>query len=156
MPRSHGKAFIQGDQDGIIKLKKRTFEGGGLRLAWLKKERVFTSSLGLGAFYFDETHQDLITGADIVDNGVCINSYATFTWKVNKQVTLHDTIYYQPRYGRINDYRLLNHFTMSIKMSTSMSFNVGLDVIHDSDYPAVLFADPIDIRYTTSMSYLFL
>lgn len=150
------ETFVQWQRNDLLKLKRRIFAGGGLRTTWVKKENEFFSAAGLGVFYFDENHRMPTDGADVDDDGVCINLYGALTWSVNQYVKLHDTLYYQPRVDDLGDYRFLNEFTMSLTMGPGLNFNVGVNVTHDSDYPGALFIDSADVEYKTSVTYQFL
>ncbi|MEM7396321.1 MAG: DUF481 domain-containing protein, partial [Verrucomicrobiota bacterium] len=115
-----GELYSQWERDDIILLKSRFIHGAGLRYNWLTEENKWISHFGLGAYYFDEDHEEpVVTGTtiefeEVDDDGVRFNAYATLTWKVNDQVTLHDTLYYQPLVDDFDDYRLLNTFNLAV------------------------------------------
>ena len=73
--------------------------------------------------------------------------------KLNSQLSLISTTYYQPRLSEARDYRALEQAGLAVKITDKLSLKLSLDIAHDSRPPQSI--RQTDTSYNTSLSYRF-
>ena len=99
------EGFVQWEQDEFDNLESRSLVGGGGRYQVAEIEDVFSVAVGLGAFREREV-QDLQTYTDETYT-TRVNSFVVYQHRLNPQIIVSSTLYYQPNIDRVSDYRAL-------------------------------------------------
>lgn len=153
------EAFAQWEEDEFDNLTSRVLLGGGGRYLLAKQENVYSLALGLGAFH-EEEKQNLISYQE-TNRLWRINTYYSFKYQLNTQVTLVNTTYAQPSADDLGDLRVLFDFGLNVKLTNSLALKVNYKLTHDSE-PAqnLAITPPIDnyktnTQYETALSYNF-
>ncbi|MFC1747893.1 YdiY family protein [Pseudomonadota bacterium] len=148
------EAFAQMEENEFARLSFRGLLGGGLRFALAEEENRIALYIGAGAFYSRET---LEARAGLTDHGSDnfgrANFYVSYKHKINEQLNLLSTTYYQPRLGHSGDVRALEQAALAVKMTDKLSLKISLDIAHDSRPPQSV--KKTDTAYKTSLSYRF-
>ncbi|NKB24785.1 MAG: DUF481 domain-containing protein [Kiritimatiellae bacterium] len=147
-PKVAWEGFVQYERDNVKRLNKRVLVGTDGRFTLAKEENKIESYLGVGAFYFDEK-----LDGDEDDDGVRISTYFTYKHNINENLSVANTLYFQPKVDDMADLRILNHLTMQVKMTASMSLTSGLDFLHESE-PA-FGVEETDWIYRSGIQYNF-
>ena len=146
------ETFIQFQEDIFRSLILRQLYGGGARLnlsTWSRGEFI----VGLGYMFERETYRE---GAiEVIEENHRSTNYISAKHRLNfeAQVTVSDTLYYQPKFGQIDDYRLLNDLILDIKLTSLMSIVETLTVFYDSTPPDGV--NKYDIKNMTSVRLSF-
>ena len=148
------EAFVQAEENEFARLSFRGLIGAGLRLTLAETAEQLGLYLGAGAFWSRET---LDERAGLSDQGSenfgRANLYLVYKHKLNSQLSLVSTTYYQPRLSEASDFRALEQAGLAVKMTDNLSLKLSLDVAHDSRPPQSI--DKTDTSYNTSLSYQF-
>jgi hypothetical protein len=147
--------FIQTQQNELALLSSRNLLGGGIRYLLqqdLNETNTHTIYLGAGAFYERErlTKQNLNA---VNDDGVRLNFYAVYHFKINKMLRLISTTYYQPSTERGNDFRILEDFSLLSNAGDNLELKLSLNIAHDSKPPSSV--EYTDITYNAGFVYHF-
>ncbi len=153
-PRRAWEAFVQAEENEFARLSFRGLVGAGLRFTLTETAEQLGLYLGAGAFWSRET---LDQRPGLTDHGTesfgRANLYLVYKHKLNEQLNLVSTTYYQPRLNQAGDFRALEQAGLSVKMTNSLSIKLSLDIGHDS-HPAQSI-DKTDSSYNTRLSYQF-
>ncbi len=120
------EAFTQMQQNNINNIELRALLGAGfrLRLHDSKKLKLFGASL---AMY--EHEKD--TKPEITYNDLRSDNYVSFTYMPNDIFSLSSTTFYQPLFKQINDFRILNQVSFSVKATKHISLSTNWDYSHE-------------------------
>lgn len=153
------EAFAQWEQDEFDNINSRVLLGGGGRYLLRHKPDVYSFTLGFGAFH-EQEKLDLVTYQQ-TDNFWRLNTFYTYKYQMNKQVSLINTTYVQPRVDDVSDLRVLFDFGLKVSITDSLALKLAYKLTYDSD-PAQNFDidPPIDnyktnTEYQTSLEYTF-
>jgi len=153
-PKKAWEAFAQAEKNEFSRLSFRGLLGAGLRFTLAEKPEQLGLYLGTGAFWSRET---LDQRPDLTDQGTQsfarANLYLVYKHKLNSQLSLVSTTYYQPRLSETGDFRALEQAGLTVKMTDNLSLKLSLDLAHDSRPPQSI--DKTDTSYNTSLSYQF-
>jgi len=153
-PRRAWEVFVQGEENEFARLSFRGLLGGGLRFTLTETANRLGLYLGAGMFWSRET---LDQRAGLSDHGSKnfnrANLYLVYKHKINSQLSLVSTTYFQPRLSDSADFRALEQAGLAIKMTDNLSLKLSLDVAHDSRPPQSI--DKTDSSYKTHLSYNF-
>lgn len=145
------EAFAQAQQDEFARLKLRTLLGGGLR--WSMQNQGLQWHVGLGAFY----EQERLRAAGVVVEPVSRlwrgNSFLALRYVLNERLRMQNTIYYQPAWKDVADYRLLDDAALHIALSDSLDLKLSFELAKDSRPP--LGVRSTDMSYKTGLSLRF-
>ena len=148
------EAFVQAEQNEFARLSFRGLIGGGLRFTLAETPERLGLYLGAGAFWSRETLDQRPGLTDYgSENFSRANLYLVYKHKLNQQLSLVSTTYYQPRLSEISDFRALEQAGLAVKMTNNLGIKLSLDIAHDSR-PAQS-VDKTDISYNTRFSYQF-
>lgn len=153
------ETFAQWEEDEFDNLTSRVLAGGGARYLVSQQQDVYSFAVGFGAFREVEK-QNLISYQE-TNRLWRINTYYTYKYQLNNQVTLVNTTYAQPSTRDFGDYRLLFDLGLNVKLTNSLQLKVNYKLSYDSD-PAknLLVSPPIDnyktnTQYETALAYQF-
>ena len=153
-PDKAWEAFVQAEENEFARLSFRGLIGVGMRFTLAETAERLGLYLGAGAFWSRET---LDQRAGLTDHGTesfaRANLYLVYKHKLNSQLSLVSTTYYQPRLSETSDFRALEQAGLAVKMTDNLSLKLSLDVAHDSRPPQSI--DKTDTSYNTSLSYHF-
>jgi putative salt-induced outer membrane protein YdiY len=153
-PRRAWEAFAQIEENEFARLSFRGLLGAGLRFTLAEKDERLGFYLGTGAFWSRET---LDEKPGLTDHGSenfgRANLYLVYKHKLNSQLRLVSTTYYQPRLDNGGDYRALEQAGLAVKLTDDLNLKLTLDIAHDSRPPQSI--DKTDTSYHTSLSYEF-
>jgi len=148
------EGFIQAERNTFARLSFRGLMGGGVRLKLLETPGVKSLHLGLGGFFSRETLQERTGLTDGGSQNIWrFSTYLNYLHRLNDQVRVLSTTYYQPAMDDFSDYRLLEEATLSVKMNDKLSLNLSLDLTHDSKPPQSV--KKTDTTYSTGIEYSF-
>jgi putative salt-induced outer membrane protein YdiY len=153
-PKRAWEAFAQAGENEFTRLSFRGLLGVGLRLTIFEDTDSIGLYLGVGAFYSRETLDNRIGltdgGTEKFSRG---NIYLSYKHKINDQLSVISTTYYQPRFGHTEDYRALEQAALAVKMTERLSLKISLNIAHDSRPPETI--QKTDSTYETALSYSF-
>ncbi len=153
-PERAWEAFVQAEKNEFSRLSFRGLIGGGLRFTLAEVPEEVGLYLGAGAYWSRET-LDQRTG--LTDHGTeefsRANFYLVYKHKLNSQLNLISTTYYQPRLSETSDFRALEQAGLTVKMTDKLSLKLSLNIAHDSRPPQSI--KQTDTSYNTSLSYRF-
>ncbi len=148
------ETFAQVGRNTFSRLTQRTLLGGGIRWVMFEEDVKSAGYLGLGAFHEKETLSDKLGTNDPVHSELWrVSSYLVLKRKLNEQVRIYSTTYYQPATADPTDYRLLEQASMLIKMGENLDFKVSLDIAFDSKPPQTV--QQRDVLYSTGLELSF-
>ena len=123
--------FLQGQYNQLLVVEQRNLVGAGLRVKWVDKER-FTGYLGNSYMYEVEYSDQAGTTKYNHRNSTYFTlSYAPKTGKFS----VANTLYYQPLYRDLNDYRILEQFRLDIPLSGWLKIFTIYNYYFDSKTP---------------------
>lgn len=145
--------FAQFESNEFTRLSLRTLLGGGFRWRILH-DKGQTAYLGLGVFRAKEKLESSVL---VTDEGISYNSrlnlYAVYKYTISDHSRFLNTIYYQPDMSDMEDYRLLEQFSLQLDITDNLSFKVSVDVAHDNRPPQLI--KQTDTSYNTGFEYKF-
>lgn len=145
------ETFTQWQQDEFDRLTSRTLVGGGGRYQLAERAEVYSLALGLGGFREYEK-QNLISYEEY-NRRWRLNSYYSYKYQLNQQLSFVNTTYYQPDPSDYGDYRVLFDLAMYVKLTGNLRLGLKYRLTHDSR-PAQNFAvtPPIN-NFATNTAY---
>jgi hypothetical protein len=153
------EGFVQSEEDEFDNLTSRILAGGGGRYLVAQQKDLYLMSVGFGAFREIEK-LNLVTYEE-TNRLWRINSYYSYKYKLNDQVSLVNTAYFQPSVRNGSDYRVLFDLGFAIKLTNSLKLNVNYKLSYDSQPAKNLAATPpidnfnCNTEYKTALSYSF-
>lgn len=152
-PQKAVECFAQVEKNEFSRLSIRSLLGFGMRFT-LSEDLSQGTHLGLGAFYSREA---LEAKTGLTDNGRTelgrFNTYIAHHQTINEHLSLSSTTYYQPAIEDTSDYRLTEEASLSVKLVSSLTLKLALDISHDNQPPQSV--EKTDISYTSGIEYLF-
>ncbi len=153
-PAHSYEAFTQVETNEFTRLSFRNLIGGGARFTLQKNPAVRSTHLGVGLFYSVEV---LDKQAGLTDDGLSdlwrFNVYISHKRRLNSQMQLVSTTYYQPGIGNPGDFRLMEQAALNVKMTEQLSLKIALDILHDNRPPQSV--EKTDTSYSTGIEYQF-
>ena len=142
------ETFAQAQKDEFARLKLRTLFGGGIR--WSREWNRGIVAWGAGSFYEIEKLRRSTTGVISPRTRLWrINSYGSLAYQPNDQITLMNTLYFQPAWRDRADYRLLESASLAVKLAEHLDLRLSLDLAKDAKPPAGVKA--VDASYKTGL-----
>lgn len=122
------EAFTQGQFNKLLNVNFRWLLGAGPRFKVIghKNFRVYFASLYM--YEYEELETPLL-----FHRNHRLSSYISITWKNKTGTILTNTVYYQPRFDRISDFRIYNQFDLSLRISKKLSFTTSYKYFFDSN-----------------------
>lgn len=154
--RSHTKkiaseVFIQTQRNKFSLLSSRNLAGGGVRYLFNLGE-MQKLYFGAGAFYEKEKLTENNSN-ETNDDGIRLNFYAMYNFRINKTLRLISTTYYQPATERDKDFRVLEDFSLLSKAGENLELKLSVNISHDSKPPKTV--EYTDISYSAGFVYHF-
>ena len=121
--------FSQILYNNYLEINARTDFGTGLRIKSISNEsyKVYNGFLLMKENYFNSNL--------IYKNCFRYDFYISFNLKIDKLIHLINTTYYQPMVNNISDYRILNEFTIDVKVFKHLSLENSLSNVFQSVSP---------------------
>ncbi|MCY2687973.1 DUF481 domain-containing protein [Salinimicrobium sp. TH3] len=125
------ETFLQGQYNQLLVVEQRNLIGAGLRVKWIDKER-FTGYAGNSYLYEMESSDR----AGTTNYNHRNSTYLTLSYKAKSQkFSITNTVYYQPLYRDVKDYRILEQFRLDIPLSTWLKVFTLYNYYFDSKTP---------------------
>ncbi|MFA7555768.1 MAG: DUF481 domain-containing protein [Spongiibacteraceae bacterium] len=145
------EGYTQYQQDAFKSLDSRLLLGAGARLNVSPQDESYLLTLGLGAYYTEETYD--LEGGSLHENYVRANTYASFVKSLGENITFSNTLYWQPRFSRPSDSYIYNNLEFKMAINTALSLKITIESQYDSD--PVEDVSSTDHSYYTSLVYEF-
>ncbi len=131
LPALRLESFIQGQYNQLLVVEQRNLIGAGLRVKWMDKE-LFTGYAGNSYMYEVEHSERAGTTAYNHRN----STYITLSYAAESlNFSVANTVYYQPLYSNLNDYRILEQFRLDIPLSSWFKVFTIYNYYFDSKTP---------------------
>lgn len=131
LPLLRFESFIQGQYNQLLVVEQRNLIGAGLRVKWMDKER-FTGYAGNSYVYEVEYSER----AGTTNYNHRNSTYLTLSYSAESlKFSVANTVYYQPLYTDLNDYRILEQFRMDIPLSGWFKVFILYNYYFDSRTP---------------------
>ena len=125
------ESFIQGQYNQLLVVEQRNLIGAGLRVKWVDKER-FSGYAG-NSYMYEVEYSDR---AGTTNYNHRNSTYFTLTYTAESQkFSVTNTLYYQPLYRDLDDYRILEQFRLDIPLSSWLSVFTVYNYYFDSKTP---------------------
>jgi len=125
------ESFIQSQQNKLMDVNSRNLIGTGIRLKLISKDYL--------KVYIANAYMYEIEKSDEFDQEYYnhrSSSYLSFTATVPKsKITILSTLYYQPLYKDLSDYRLMEQFKAEYKLSKYLNFFALFNYYYESVTP---------------------
>lgn len=150
------EVFVQHAFDQFIRLNRRMLAGIGPSFRVLE---IPALSINAGVSYMIEnerlSRKDDDLGNPLLDSGLSYtnhraSSYLMATYKLDKRVALIGALYFQPRLDRPQDLRILSDSSISVSLTTRLSFSTSLVMAYDSAPPATI--KKLDTQMVSSLT----
>jgi len=145
------EGFAQWEEDEFDNLVSRSLVGGGGRYVIAADDKIFSLAVGFGGFREREV-LDLGTYEDKTWLWR-VNTFAVYKHRLNDQIVISATAYYQPSTDDFGDFRTLMDAALSVKLTDTLDLKVHYKVTHDSEPAKNLDADPPIDNYETNTEY---
>ena len=131
--------FYQIQFNDVLLLRKREVFGGGLRYAVVQKDSL-SFDMGLGAMHESEFLNTTALEVGEVANTFVVRAtvVSSFQWILNEFVQFNNVLYYQPYLKKLDDFRVLNDFSLTARISPEFNISMTLTVRYDSKPPSAL------------------
>lgn len=152
-PLITAEAFAQNEADEFRRLLVRALVGAGPRFNLIRRDN-FKLALGVAyMFEYELLRDDGLPDADTDSQNHRMSSYVLVAANLNDKVTISETVYLQPRLDDFGDFRLLNEFGLTSKLTTKLSFRFSFVLARDSTPPASI--EKLDTTLQTGISLAF-
>lgn len=149
---TRAEVFLQTEEDKFRAISARRVAGSGLRFKVLDILEGSKGYYGLGAMY--EYIQYVNPLVDPKENNIRLNTYLTYTLKLNDNSNFAYTFYYQPSTDDFNDHVISNKLELKLRVYEKLflKFNISYNV--DSK-PPVGVKEDYDFRQSTTFVFDF-
>ena len=120
--------FTQLQQNNVTGIRLRFLTGTGPRFK-LAGSKHFSLYAATAAMYEYEKEQ---TTPSIYHNDLRNSSYVSFTYKPAENAEIISTVFYQPLFRNLNDYRILNEISIKLKFVKHFSFTTSWYYLYDT------------------------
>lgn len=147
-----GELFIQTQRDKFARLASRNLVGLGARYTFIENP---TNSIQLGAGLFFESERiiEKENTANDSDDRFRYNLYAVLKLKLNNNLRLVSTTYYQLATDDHSDFLVLENLALINKAGDNLAIKLSLSIAHDSDPPETV--EQTDTTYNVGFVYYF-
>jgi hypothetical protein len=125
------EAFLQGQYNQLLVVEQRNLVGAGLRLKWMNRVN-FSGYLG-NSYMYEVEYSDRAGTTEYNHRNSTYLSVSYLSKSKNFSVT--NTVYYQPLYKNLKDYRLLEQFRLDIPLAEWFKVFTIYDYYFDSKTP---------------------
>lgn len=111
-------------------LRQRLLLGAGLRFELLQRKKVALAVGATGMYEYEE-----------LDSGGIIRTprnsdYVTISLTRGDYLTLSNTVYVQPAFDDLEDFRILDNFELTVALSSWLATTLSLEYRYDSEPPS--------------------
>lgn len=148
------EVFTQYQFNQFLRLQTRALLGGGLRVDVIHTEPMMVWG-GTGAM-LEFNRINVEPGASDRPETLeyrWANYLTVRAVFLEEKLRVQSTIYLQPRFDKLSDFRLLNDLEVSAKITEKMSMGTSLSVLHDSAPPTGV--KPTDLRLVSNARFAF-
>lgn len=125
------ESFIQGQYNQLLIVEQRNLIGAGLRVKWMDKEG-FSGYAGNSYMYEVEFSER----AGTTDYNHRNSTYLTLSYTAKSlKFSVTNTVYFQPLYRNLSDYRILEQFRLDIPLSNWLKVFTLYNYYFDSNTP---------------------
>lgn len=149
-PAWAAEGFAQWEENEFSNLTSRVLLGGGGRYLITETED-FSLAVGLGGFR-EREKLDLQTFQQTT-YAWRINSFYAYQHRINPQVSVASTAYFQPKVNDYEDIRVLLTVGLTVKLTRTLDLELAYQVSHDSQPAQNLEAEPPIDNYKTNTEY---
>ena len=141
--------FTQILQNPVTKIDYRILTGAGPRfkLAENKKFRLYAASLVMHEYERELNEEKTI------HNDIRSSSYISFSFQPNENTEMVNTVFYQPLFSYLNDYRILDQFKFSVKAGKKLALTFNVNYLYDNK--PVVGVPRINYTISTGIEYDF-
>ncbi len=148
------EAFGQVQKDKFTRLSSRELLGGGLRFGFLRGNENLSLIAGAGAFVERERLEEAAGTTDAGSGTLARwNTYLVVKYRINDNVRVASTTYFQPATSDFQDYRALEQAALLVKLTGSLDLKLSLNVARDNRPPQLV--KKTDTTYRTGIEYRF-
>lgn len=124
--------YFQWQFNEFQRLNSRALAGIGSRLSFLANKN-WKSYFGAGGFwYLEEIKKTSLSPKDSED-GVRGNFYFTVAGDLSSEMSLFNTVYFQPHWKMIRDHNLLWELLIKKKTTSNLSLTLSWTLFHDNE-----------------------
>ena len=158
-PGLASETFIQYEEDEFTQLQSRALFGGGIRRTLNTNKDNLKFAYGVGVFR-EKEEVDLVSNIE-TEYTSRFNLYYAYKHALNSQATLSSTVYYQPAFGQVSDYRVLFNLAITVRLNKKLALQVDYQLRHNNQPPEnsslgiPLVIKKTDSNYKTSIVYEF-
>jgi hypothetical protein len=125
------EGFLQGQYNQLLVVEQRNLVGAGLRMKWMNREN-FSGYLG-NSYMYEVEYSDR---AGTTNYNHRNSTYLSLSYlSKSKRFSITNTVYYQPLYRNLEDYRILEQFRLDIPLAEWFSVFMIYDYYFDSKTP---------------------
>lgn len=139
--------FLQSEFNEFKELNSRNYFGGNVRFRLLLTDN-YHLFLGTGIFY---EREDFVTRED--RDHLRGNFYLSYVHNLNQMVSGFATLYYQPMFSEMNNYRVRLQTGLDVKLSEKLSLSMSFNVSNDTGLPPGVKETDVDYLVGFSLSY---
>ena len=142
------EAFSQVQFNKILNVRFRGLLGAGPRFKVFK-----TKSFRLyGAWMYMYEYEEINQGS-VINHNHRVSSYVSFSWKLNKLLSIVNTTYYQPKINQFNDFKISSQMDLKIKISNYFAFSLAYNYYYDSKPPEDVVNSIYSLKNTLSFEF---
>jgi hypothetical protein len=153
-PRVGTDLFLQFQFNELLRLRRRSLAGAGLRIE-LVHDPAFVLSAGAG-YMIEYEKIDVAPGASDVPTVRAHRLASSLTARLalfDGALLAQNTLFFQPRFDGWGDVRVLDDFQVVTKVTEVLSLGTTISVFYDSAPPTGVL--PVDLRLTTTVRLSF-
>ena len=125
------EAFLQGQYNQLLVVEQRNLVGAGLRMKWMDRE-YFTGYLG-NSYLYEVEYSDRAGSTNYNHRN---STYLSLSYlSKSNRFSITNTVYYQPLYRNLEDYRILEQFRLDIPLASWFKVFMIYDYYFDSKTP---------------------
>jgi hypothetical protein len=142
------EAFYQIQLNKLLKIESRNLYGFGPRIKILDKThaRAYLSTILM------YEHENITSGR--INRDLRSSNYCSFTIEPSPNFTIRNTLYYQPLYKDITDFRISSDAQLIFKVLKNVSFSLNYHFLQDSN-PADLGISKTNYSFSNSLQFHF-
>lgn len=147
-----GEAFVQTQSDAIRRLALRQLVGAGPRLRFVEDSGL-TTAVGVATMLEVERVRVADGAADDPEEiNHRMSSYLSVVWAVDSRVSLNGVVYFQPKWSRFSDYRVLADGGVVFAVTKRLSAKILIGLRHDNDPPTGVKPTDAELKNALSLT----
>jgi hypothetical protein len=141
--------FTQVLQNPVTKIDYRFLTGAGPRFKVMDKNKFKLYAASLAMHEYERELDEFKT----IHNDIRSSSYVSFSYLPNENTELINTVFYQPLFNYLNDFRILDQLKFSVKAGKKFAVTFNLNYLYDSK--PVTGVPLINYTVSTGLDYTF-